>query len=144
MRLVLHRLYMNDKQTLGRLSVINRDNIEIFVCKTLELPYKDNQKRISCIPVGKYDIIKRNSTKYGNHLHIWNVPNRDHILIHQGNFHTDILGCVLVGSRYRDINNDKNLDLINSTSTLEILVNILPDRSTLTIYNDDNFKNTTL
>lgn len=141
MRLLLTRLYMNDKQTLGRLSVIDNNGIEIFVCKTLELPFKNNQKRISCIPCGKYELIKRVSIRFHQHFTLWNVPGRDHILIHQGNFHHDILGCILVGMRYKDIDGDKNLDLMNSASTLEILLNLLPDRTTITICNDINLKN---
>jgi hypothetical protein len=138
MRLVLTRLFMNDRQTLGRLSVINNQGIEIFVCKTLELPYIGNKRRISCVPVGKYDLMKRTSYKYHLHFHLWNVPGRDHILIHQGNFHHEILGCILVGMRYKDIDGDKNLDILNSASTLEILLNLLPDRTTITICNDIN------
>lgn len=144
MRLLLTRLYMNDKQTLGRLSVINNQGIEIFVCKTLELPFKNNQKRISCVPVGKYELIKRTSIKYRLHFHLWDVPGRYKILIHQGNFHHEIWGCILVGMRYKDIDGDKNLDLMNSAATLEILLNLLPDRTTITICNDVNLKNVSL
>ena len=27
-----------------------------FICYTIELPWKNNEKRVSCIPVGKYFI----------------------------------------------------------------------------------------
>lgn len=144
MRLILTRQFSNEKQTLGRLSVVNSDNIEVYVCKTLELPFNGNQRRISAIPCGKYKLIKRKSERFNNHFHVLDVPNRDMILIHQGNFHTDILGCILVGQRLQDIGKDKNLDVVSSATTLELLLNLLPAETTLTICNDATFINVDL
>jgi hypothetical protein len=68
-------------QTLGNLLVIEDTDI-LFQSKTLELPDLLNQKRISCIPEGIYTCIKHTSPKFGECIHILNVPNRDEILIH--------------------------------------------------------------
>jgi hypothetical protein len=35
-----------------------------FICYTIELPWKNNEKRVSCIPEGKYFIKKRHSQKF--------------------------------------------------------------------------------
>ena len=67
----------NTVQTCGEFHVIGAN----FSGKTIELEYNDNKKQISCIPPGQYTVRKRTSTKYGNHFHIIDVPNRDFILI---------------------------------------------------------------
>jgi len=121
------RGYFEDKQTLGKGFVFN-DNLEIeFEFKTLELPWLDNKVRESCIPEGIYKVKKRYSKKFKQHFHITNVPNRTYILIHAGNYHNQILGCVLCGDSFRDINNDGYRDVLNSQNTLTKLLDIMPD-----------------
>ena len=104
-----------------------------FTCCTLELPYVNNERNISCIPTGNYCVSKRNSPKYGDHFIIKDVPGRSYILIHHGNYHTDIRGCVLVGSAFKDINLDGQTDVINSKGTMKKLLDILPNEFDLII-----------
>lgn len=66
---------------------------------TLELPWRDNQHDISCIPLGKYVCKKFNSTKFGLTFEVRNVPNRSGILFHAGNEAADTHGCILLGNR---------------------------------------------
>jgi hypothetical protein len=66
-----------------------------LVCYTIELPWLENQRRISCIPEGEYVLQKRFSPKFKWHLHLQNVPCRDFILIHPGNdAKKELLGCI--------------------------------------------------
>jgi hypothetical protein len=141
MKIVVRRQFSNQNQTLGQLSVINDNDVEIFVCKTLELPFLGNKRRISAIPCGKYEVKQRYSSKYGYHLSVLNVPNRDNILIHQGNFFSDILGCILVGTHLQDIGKGSDLDILRSRDTLKLLVSLLPDTTTLIVCNDATFIN---
>lgn len=67
------------------------------VIKTLELEWKDNQQKISCIPTGTYECALTQSPKFGQVYTVKNVPNRSHILIHAGNWISDIQGCILLG-----------------------------------------------
>jgi len=94
-----------------------------FMCKTLELPWLDNQSNISCIPEGKYKVVVRYSNKYKRHLHITGVPDRGYILVHWGNYaasknpksgQPDIRGCVLVGQHYADFDGDGNDEIAAS------------------------------
>jgi hypothetical protein len=55
------------------------------------------------------------------------------ILIHSGNFYTDILGCILVGDSYGDINHDGIKDVLNSKKTLAEIAKILPQSFSLEI-----------
>ena len=72
-----------------------------WLCDTLELPYKDNQRSISCIPEGQYKVrlrtARESATRDYLHLLIQDVPNRDFILVHIGNKSSDSRGCILVG-----------------------------------------------
>jgi hypothetical protein len=127
MRMVIDRNAYSSKQTTGTMKVYDSKNNLVFSCYTLELADKDNQKKISCIPAGEYTVKKRNSQKYGDHFHITNVPNRDFILIHTGNFYYEILGCVLVGDALTDVNGDGYKDVINSKKTMNKLLAAIPN-----------------
>lgn len=78
-----------------------------FNCKTLELPWRDNQPNLSCIPTGIYHTIIRQSPKFGIVYWLQNVPNRSYILIHSGNvagdkekgYKTNVYGCILLGKK---------------------------------------------
>lgn len=108
-------------QTLGDLYLYDGANV-IYNCKTLELPWKNNSHNISCIPEGIYGLKKYSSSKHPKNYEVAGVPNRDAILIHKGNYNTDIQGCILVGDGYNDINNDGEIDIINSSITVEKLL----------------------
>ncbi|GAL18546.1 hypothetical protein JCM19235_1969 [Vibrio maritimus] len=108
-------------------------NIEGFRCFTLELPWRNNQQNISCIPAGTYWAFKRISPSNGAVLQLEGVPNRTFIQIHKGNYTSQIAGCILVGDSLRDINGDGIPDVTNSTSTLHKLLERLPDRFQLEI-----------
>lgn len=64
---------------------------------TLELPWKENQRRVSCIPAGGYQIKRHISPKFGEVFKVMDVEGRDEILIHAGNYLSDIQGCILIG-----------------------------------------------
>ena len=56
-----------------------------IICLTIELPWKNNETKVSCIPEGKYQLTKRYSLRFGWHLLVNNVVNRSYILIHAFN-----------------------------------------------------------
>lgn len=119
-----------EEQTIGELHI---DGVEF--CKTLELKWLNNKRSRSCIPEGIYKVVKRlahEKRKY-NHFHVTNVVNRSYILIHTGNYSSQILGCILLGDKFVDMNKDGLLDVCNSTATLERLYEKMPDEFDLTI-----------
>lgn len=66
-----------------------------LLCYSIELPWKMNERRVSCIPEGKYFIEKRYSRKFGWHLEVLDVDNRQFILIHPANdAQRDLQGCI--------------------------------------------------
>lgn len=56
-----------------------------LICYTIELPWLNNQRKISCIPEGEYVMKKRFVEKFQWHLWLLNVPGRQWILIHAAN-----------------------------------------------------------
>ena len=113
--LLILRDAFTSESTLGVLFI----NGERF-CDTLELPYRDNQRSVSCIPTGEYKVRMRypreSATREYLHLLIQEVKDRQFILFHRGNSAKDTRGCVLVGqSRKQDF-------VGNSTLAMDLLM----------------------
>ena len=65
------------------------------VCQTIELPWLNNQQRVSCIPEGSYVLRKRYNQKFKWHLALEAVKGRSGILIHPANdAKKELLGCI--------------------------------------------------
>jgi uncharacterized protein DUF5675 len=69
-----------------------------FLCYTLELPWLQNQKGVSCVPNGRYDAMVRYDKADGWRIQLIGVTGRSGVQIHVGNYPRDIQGCVLVGT----------------------------------------------
>ena len=106
--LLLIRDTFTKESTIGEL-FLNGERI----CDTLENPWLDNQRRISCIPEGEYPVRLRYPRESGSkeylHLLVQDVPNRDMVLFHIGNTAKDTRGCLLVGlgSKQNIVNNSR-------------------------------------
>lgn len=70
---------------------------------TLERPWADNQRSVSCIPAGTYTCARKVSPRFGNTFEITGVPGRSHILFHAGNIAADTEGCVLVAEEFTQL-----------------------------------------
>lgn len=127
------RLFDSGVQTEGVLYLLNSKKQIIFESKTLELPWRNNEKRISCIPAGKYVAKTHSSPKFGRSLWLQDVEDRSEILVHVGNYHTDILGCILVGNEFRDINKDGQMDVLNSRNTMNEILKLIGSQKEIEI-----------
>lgn len=112
-----------ENATYGEVSATN--GAATFTCKSLELPWKANQRNISCIPKGTYEVVWGFSPSRMRWTYrIQNVPGRSGILFHAGNYaykktgKPDIEGCILLGNVFRDLNGDNVVDIGNSVVTL--------------------------
>jgi Family of unknown function (DUF5675) len=103
----LTRQHTSDVGTFGEL-VLD----EGWKCITGELPWVDNKHGISCIPPAPNEepqtylcqwLYSENHKRFV--YHVTNVPNRDAVEIHAGNwcgdkdfgYVTDVLGCMILG-----------------------------------------------
>ena len=113
--LLIIRDTFTEESTIGEL-FLNGERM----CDTLELPWKDNQRSISCIPEGVYKVrlrtARESATRDYLHLLVQDVPNRDYILFHRGNSAKDTSGCILVGF------SSKQDYVKNSTFAMDLLM----------------------
>ena len=112
--LLIIRDTFTKESTIGKLYI----NGESF-CDTLENPYINNERNISCIPEGQYNVRLRLARESASrdylHLLVQDVPNRDWILFHRGNTAKDTSGCILVGNgrEHNAVNNSRlAMDLV--------------------------------
>ena len=131
-RVFLLRHSDDGTQTLGHLFVYD-GTTELARFATLELPWKNNERNVSCIPAGTYPLRPRTTDKFGAHFALDSVPGRSGILIHTGNFASQIRGCILVGLHHDDLNSDGKLDTARSRIALNQLVQLISDPTTITI-----------
>lgn len=111
---ILLRQAESDEGTFGTLRVYEGGAL-LYSCFTGELPNRDNQQSMSCIPIGRYTCQPWHSKKYPNHYNVMRVPGREAILIHEGNFCGDrakgykrnVAGCILVGRALGTIQSQK-------------------------------------
>lgn len=73
---------------------------------TLELPWRDNRRKLSCIPPGTYLCTVVQSPRFGRCYWVRDVPGRSEILIHPGNvageiprWKSHVQGCIQLGMR---------------------------------------------
>lgn len=133
MEIRICRTYRNTSTT-GEAAVW-KDGEKIFEFKTLELPWRDNERNVSCIPEGEYLVKKMYPTSKRKYQYFWvqDVPGRDSILFHPGNYTHQIKGCILPGEEFADLDNDNIIDITNTTQTLKILTALLPEKFKLVI-----------
>ncbi len=98
---------------------------------TLELPWLDNADNISCIPKGvyKYKVGRQNKAPHADCIWILNVPQRDAIQMHSGNYLSQIEGCILPG----EIRTDGVTMVLNSKPALKKILTTIPKEGTLEI-----------
>lgn len=109
-----------EKETTG-IIVFKEENNLVHTLYTLELPWRNNKKKISCIPKGTYDVIYTYSQK----LKIWsyeilNVKGRSGIRIHSMNYYYQSQGCIALGMSLYDLNQDKELDTTGSRKAVSL------------------------
>ena len=65
------------------------------ICFAIELPWLNNKPQVSCVPEGRYELVKRYNLKFKSHLQLVNVPGRDYILVHPANDAVkELKGCI--------------------------------------------------
>jgi hypothetical protein len=114
--IILHRESRSQKikGTVGHLS-----GLGIF---TLELPWLENKKAISCIPVGEYLMMWGWSPRFRRNYWRIGVPGRTGILIHKGNYLKDTSGCILVGLEVVTNPDTQEYELRNSGEAYGVLI----------------------
>lgn len=126
-KLKLSRIRQSKDGTFG----IMTDEVGNQLCVTCEDPWNFNARQKSCVPAGRYRCSSFTGKKYRNVWQLHDVPNRDAILIHNGNTIDDTQGCILVGKAFSRLIGKPSIT--ESKLTLEKLRSILLDEFELTI-----------
>ena len=124
----LKRQIISNKAILGTIYNTRKQ----IIGKTLENPWRDNQKNISCVPPGEYDCAVDNTGRF-QYWKILGVPGRSGIEIHQGNKEKHTRGCILIGKEWCFMEGE--LAVSSSKLTLDNLKEnkILPEKFKLRI-----------
>ncbi len=108
--LILERKWFTDKTTIGPIAFDGE-----YICDILEDTIRDPNKDgilqkeekvygETAIPSGRYEIVLAFSPKFQKELPmLLDVPYYSYIYIHCGNRDTDTLGCLLTGTRSKDV-----------------------------------------
>lgn len=113
--ILLRRVDLAPTHTLGILGIRGFGGIRLYECVSLELPWKNNAREVSCVPAGEYDIVLEYSQS--KKMDLWelkDVPGRSEVKIHIANYVSDLLGCIAPGLRWADLNKDGIIDVANS------------------------------
>lgn len=97
----LIRVSLTDAATFG---VLLSGGVPFAV--TLELPWKNNQNSISCIPAAVYTCKRFHSEKHPNTFQVMNVPGREAILFHIANRVRDLKGCIGVAEKFEPLDGE--------------------------------------
>jgi hypothetical protein len=98
------RLEKSEDGTFGVLRLDGR-----VQCVTLEPPERGNRVGVSCIPAGTYTCRRVDSPTFGPTFEVTGVPGRTAILFHQGNVLRDTHGCILLGSRFGRLGDERGV-----------------------------------
>ena len=108
----LVRYKFTENETFGKLY----DDSGYLICYTIELPYKNNTRMISCVPCGRYQLFHYNSDKYPNTVTLFNPRtnvyvnesnkySRSKILFHSANLSSELAGCIAPGLQIGTLHN---------------------------------------
>lgn len=126
--LELTRIANREKSTLGILKIGD------FECFTLELPWLENLKNISCIPEGSYLYKKRVSpSRKTEVIELTGVEGRSYIQIHPGNYTRQIQGCILPGLGLKDIDKDGIFDVTHSSAAFNKIMALAPETGNIKV-----------
>jgi hypothetical protein len=117
-QILVFRTWGDENQSQGDFYVKDEGEI-IFQSKCIERGWKNNEKGVSCIPVGTYPIKLEYSSRFKTNLwEIYGVPNRSECKIHSANYWHQLNGCIALGRKLLDINKDGYLDVTSSRITV--------------------------
>lgn len=121
--ITLKRNIFNDNNTIGELYGINNE----FLCYTLEDKIREVKiPKITAIPYGIYKLDFTYSNRFKKKMiQILDVPNFEGVRIHTGNTEKDTEGCILVGQKV--LNKQNNYSIYESKLALEKIEKYVKD-----------------
>lgn len=129
-KVILERIYQ-DSETLGVFYVETDPSVHYA---SLELPWKDNETDVSCIPEGEYTVTRTYSKSFKKKTwEVQNVTDRTGIRIHSANYVSQLKGCIALGRQFKDLNKDGKIDVQNSVNAINEAYKAIGDEFKLII-----------
>jgi len=122
----INRLWQDENQTIGNCTVFDENDKPIFSSISLERGWRNNEKNVSCVPKGTYKVVLEYSPRFNTDLwELKGVVGRSECKFHSANYWHSLNGCVALGLKLKDINNDGYVDITNSRDTMSEFHNAL-------------------
>lgn len=121
MKTVILQRYKEDyKQTTGTLTVIDENGWPLYAAPCIERGDRDNERMVSNVPPGTYDMVLEYSPKFNTDLwELKGVPGRSECKIHASNYWKQLNGCIAPGMYLTDLNRDGYQDVAQSRVSLD-------------------------
>jgi len=117
---IVHRDWQDQNESLGTCYVKDENGKVIFKSESLERGWRNNEKGVSCIPAGTYNLKLEFSPRFKKDLwEIYGVPNRSECKFHASNYWRQLNGCIALGNNRRDIDKDGYLDVTASRDAMK-------------------------
>lgn len=141
--LTIRRGQSSPEGTFGRAEF--HSGLDTFSLRSLELPWKGNARRVSCIKPGTYRATVRLSPRFRRPvLILHDVPDRDMIEIHPANWagdealgwYSELNGCIALGLSMAPLVNplgNRQMALRQSNAALDMVLDALGDGQELTV-----------
>ena len=132
-KIIITRNFQNQHKTLSHCQV-RIDGKLRYTFKGIELPWRNNERGVSCIPSGTYHAVATRRASNGDYAILLEVvPGRSQIMIHSANFVRELRGCLAPGTAFRDIDSDGILDVVNSRQVMNAIQQLLPINTRLVV-----------
>lgn len=134
MKVVIEREWQDENQTTGVCKVYDDAGKLVFTALSLERGWRNNQRNVSCIPLGEYPLVLEWSNRFQSKLwEIKEVPNRSECKFHSANYWYQLNGCIALGLDLKDINKDDYRDITSSRLTMQRFHRALKSQSKATL-----------
>ena len=134
MKVVITRNWQDENQTLGNCTIYDDNNKPLFSAFSLERGWRNNQKSISCVPLGVYNAFFEYSSRFNQKLwELKDVPNRSECKFHSANYWYQLNGCIALGRSILDINKDGYNDVTSSKATMKAFHKVLKNQTKIKV-----------
>jgi hypothetical protein len=126
MNLTLNRTSSDDTCTRGLITL--DDGTKIY---SLELPWKNNEKDVSCVPPGVYNLIPYTSPKHDSTWYLENASlgvggsgaERSYCEIHSANWASQLEGCIALGLEDAPMYNPQEGEVVPAVEQSALAIN---------------------
>lgn len=120
LEVIVTRYKITYNYSLGHCYIKYDDGKMVYVGCTLERGWRNNENGVSCVPEGIYTLKYEYSPRFKKKLwELYDVPGRAECKFHAANYWKQLNGCIALGNKHIDINNDGDPDVTSSRVTMK-------------------------